>query len=1069
MSSDAEGLPSIFPTPHRLTNYGAPHPLHILTSSRASSFSITTTPESLNDFLDWYADEEPESRESIAIDQILEPLKSPESIQPSNIPDNDLNFQGCSPILSQTSHKNSPSCKKDYTSTINLSIRNIQLDTDIADQTSPTENSGANQSALSSHRISSNFIKKNSNSNSIDDDINDTNGEHESFTNNTIFTNDVFNTTMNSTNIAPNTYTYQFNDNDDYNYDIDESILTMIDKLGNDLNFNDELQIDLIPDSPNMNLFSNENSRLKNRGSINNDNRSLDLLSLKLSSDDEDYNDSERFKSFFNLSDDFLSTKSQAQNVTDEEDNTVISNNNQNLLPSDNRESILVQNLNISSLPLFSESDENEIRFPSDDPPPYTEFDEIQIDKSKDNVLNLKNVNFETNDTNGINGNTVKKSKVSSSNTTNEILITESPKKSIHSQNVSSPSPNSKLRKRISIKLKKNSNGELSKHTNVDYYQMDKYLPPYRSLINPNKVYDYRTKSYIDTNNNDIEIKADSNNKTMVAIYKKKRDSKFMSILLTTNNSIKQKLIDASDTLSIKSRNVSIKSFSSVQQSVSSEVLKYKATAKFVDLSDSIQRLIISFIDNQKDLVNCLYVSKSFNNFTVPVLYKYPKFTSTYRLGQFVHAIMNNESLPKYVKVFDLSKITLPVNLTEYEKLKYQDKLVYGSSTARDVLSDKNKIIYAGWRDWKYRNHPLYGDFNKWRRRANSSSTISSGSTLVQMDSGLGKINNLSATNLMEAKKFKSASSVTLVNNNRTRSRSNSTTTTEKPKKGSSNKGSRTRSNSTNTNGSNDNKDMMKSLKKAFGIESNNMPIKKKSDTSPTRKDLIKSATYSTIPSMKSKSKTNHKVNKKAPCENRKRVSISIPVNNENAPFGTPHPKMNSMLKQYCFNRDVPVGYIIHILKECKNLEELNFNGIIVSPDYQLLDYESFDWFLGNGKPLSYKKPPTVIDENRPIFWSDTGRDLHLNDETFINGFAISVEFKNIWKLIMNVPSIKTLKLSKINWLEQSIISNFVMNSEFKDNLKYLDCSLSGMIKREEWNLLKEANDWKDYFHSQSV
>lgn len=791
------------------------------------------------------------------------------------------------------------------------------------------------------------------------------------------------------------------NNGDVDNLGIDESILELIAKLGNDMNIENGVQMDVLPELTALNSSINDNPSLPlvNYNPHNNHHNvtNFDLLSIQLSSDDENYNEHERFDMFFNLDGNISSRDSPLQEQADIDIETTV---NEIFGAAD--ETVVMEN------ETFGNIHDSQISLPSafpilppDDPPPYSEFDncpentkhfyndlEEQIERSISNTsanLQLLSPTTETSPTKS----------TSSSN----------------SQNSPSPCstlPTTSLKDKLSVKLKRSS-GELSRKTSVDYYQMDRYLLPYRSLINPNKVYDYRTNSYIDTNKNGIEIKPHSNNKTVVSIYKKKKsDNKLMSMLITTNNSLKQKLLDASDTLSIKS----IKS-----------IISYKATAKFKDLSMDIRKRIIGLIDNQRDLVNCLYVSKSFQEFAIPNLYKYPKFTSTYRLGQFIYTIMNNEKLASCVRTLDLSKITYPVDLTPFEIQKYNGKLTYGSSISNDLLKDKSRHIYASWRDWKYRKHPLYGDLkNTWRRRANSSSTISSDSTLVRINSSLSSTSNKSTPNLLKSNN----SSITLVNS---KTRSNSVATSES-------NGSKTRKRSNSSN------DLLKKNNKntVFNTYKNKLISVPKNSSGTT---------------IKSKG-----IKKNVDIEGTPQIKV------ENIPFRTPHPKMNSLLKRYCFNKDIPVGYIIHILKECKYLHEIDFSGITISTDYELLDYETFDWALCTGKSMNYGKSPKLIDPERPIFSSDIGDEIEFNDKIFINGFVKAIELKNIWDIIMNLKGIEILKLRKINWLEQSIILNFVMNSNFANNLKYLDCSSSGMVKRDEWDKLRHAAEWKDYFQT---
>jgi hypothetical protein len=861
---------------------------------------------------------------------------------------------------------------------------------------------------------------------------------------------------------------------------IDASVLHMIENLGSSMGPNDEIEIELFSDHVNSNDFGEVLKRHSVNLKVIDD---MDFLSVDMSSIDEDYDDNERFRDFYGIDRAFSSESLQRNQQDDlathtepaevvvasecggpEEVGTSnsylkIDRDVPNLVPFDSiDESIAdttatVQQLSIADIveeeeesscdagpaPVFCAVEEGTSSdFPPTDPPPYSEIDQLLSTDAQSEPKTL--------------------------------VLPTTPQKSVRSaetpttpSSTSSTSSSANPRRRLSIKVKKNQNGEISRHASIDYYHLDRYLPPYRSLINPKKAYDYRTKTYINTADNDIEIRSGEDDRPIVAIHKRKRDSKLVSMLLNTNNNIKQKILDVTsgDNSSIRSRAVSIKSLTHSLHSSEHKEQKYKATAQFKDLPKDVHQLIIKHLDNQKDWVNCLYVSHTFHLHTLPHLYKYPRFTSTYRLGQFVHLIMNRPKLAALVKVLDLSHITAPVTLTKEEMKKYHGRIEYGTTAAMEVLNDRTKIVYAGWRDWKYRSHPLYGDFGNWRRRGSSISTLSSGNSSLNVTWE----KNQSAPNLLESKKVKHKGAGS---SNRSRSNSASENLAKRAVKGARQR-SQSTSNSANCAGS-ASSNGFKSLKKAFGLEPTVLStpvVRKKKDTSPVRKQLTKakSATITTSTKnsiVKNKSKGSPKVNHNVSFTDKD-------IDPQRIPFGTPHPRISAMLKPYCFHRDIPAGYIIHILKECGNLEEINLSGIVICNEYELLDYETFDWSTGNGRTIQGARSPVVLDEMRPIFWSDTGRDMDMDEDAILKGYAKGVSFKNVWEALMGLEHIKKLQLQKINSIEQSIIERFITSSGFKDTLKFLDCSNSGMVKREEWNHIFKAYEWKDYFASESV
>lgn len=1112
-----------------------PPSLHIVTSSRNSSCSVRSATESLNDFLDLYADDS-SSTDAFSVTHSISDLIN----QESTIPNSNKHVIG--------------SIEKE-SSTDEIAIQRDRQ---------PTQSLGENVSLIEQpHKMIYSSGFKNEEPTAAAATACQPNTTIISDVDHTIVGNSMNENTLDNTMLSDpksQRYTYNFDDEElNEGLSIDESILDMINSLGSELDPEQELEIELSPEILDQ---LHKTNLMRYKSTSNSTLNSIDLLSIEIPSEDADYDDPNRFKTFFGIDsgtssseyeesceiieeeeeqeegeeeyhereddeiefqDEGISESGRGEDAEENYDGIDVSVDTPlEFLNIGDQASEYIQSLDISPVP---ESNENlqgtslslDMSMP-DKPPPYCEVDEIHIKRLQEQqdeemAVRLQREEYE-------HANTpfddlmleaqdhVSDIRLSPAKPNSSVSLSFNNSRSLNASSIapSNSAHNSPLKRKISIKLKKNKDGELSRHASVDYYQMDRYLPPYRSLINPNKAFDYRTNSYIDANDNDIEIKSGEDNKPMVAIHKKKRDSKLMSILLTTNNNIKQKLIDvANDTQSIKSRSRSVRSLSSITHSIHSEP-KSKPTALFNDLPGEMHQLIVNQIDNQHDLVNCLYVSRSFQSYAIPNLYRYPKFTSSYRLGQFVHTILNYPTYATFVKVLDLSKITFPVFLTESEKVKYQDKLVYGSSTAMELLNEKKRVVHAGWRDWKYRNHPLYGDFNKWRKRANSvSTTASTGSGGISWDLATSK--NLSAPNLLDPKKFTSSMTTnTMVStntrvrshsgsentmkrlSNKSRSRSNSasnnsrlnslgSTGTRNSYTGGTSSGnsSANASNSSRSSKQGDNGSFVKSFKKAFGLDPA-APGKKRRGISPVRKPLVKASSSGTIPTWQKKKvhgkHENTHLSSKSKASSSKRKSAESGdggCNGETRPFGTPHQKMNILLKQYCFNRDVPVGYIIHILDECANLEELNLSNVVVSTDYELRDYASFDWYSGSGEMIGKSRVPVVLDPGRPVFWSDSGRDMDLTDTTFIQNYAESMEVKALWKHIYRMRKLKRLLLRRINSLEMSIIEGFVMRSEFRESLQYLDCSKSGMVKRSEWDELKSAQEWRQYFRSKPL
>lgn len=551
----------------------------------------------------------------------------------------------------------------------------------------------------------------------------------------------------------------------------------------------------------------------------------------------------------------------------------------------------------------------------------------------------------------------------------------------------------------LSLKIKK-SNNQLRDGPN-DVYRLDKYLPPYRSLLNPNRVYDYRTNTFID-----------SANKRIVTMYNKSnKTNRIVSLVIKAATDISQRA-------DLNNNNIS--------NDLPQIEYKTKPEAKFQDLPDTIVNRIINFL-GQRELVNMLYVSNKIKEMVIPILYYYPKFTSTYRVAQFVHTILNNNDLAKLVKVLDLSKIELPITLTPAEKVKYQDKLIYGIDSAIEVLSGTNKTVYAGWRDWKFRNNTKYGIPKRARSRSNSLSTLNS--TALSYNST--EIDVFTNNYFPELSRFKTTSH-----------------TYDKPKS-KLYEGKRSMSTS---NLKLEDEGFLKSMRRIFE------PWKKKT----TRSKSI------TIPARKKVKQSSNSIHQQKPAtcvtkRHRNTVTFAIEERKrETIPFSTPHPVMRSSLGQYCFKRDIPVGFVIHLFEECINLEEINFDGAILSSDYKLCDYSSFNWKYSTG--IISRVPKKC--EGRAIFWSDTDRDIDVEQDLVEKGIIEIMEVHKIWEPLLKLKNVHTLSLRKINSIEQSLISKLLFESEFAESITKLRCHGSGMVKRSEWDILETACEWKSYLLS---
>lgn len=469
-------------------------------------------------------------------------------------------------------------------------------------------------------------------------------------------------------------------------------------------------------------------------------------------------------------------------------------------------------------------------------------------------------------------------------------------------------------------------------------------LPPYRSMITP--LNDLNEEIIFDdppfNANSSSSISGGGGGGGVGGGNVRRNNSKIISMIMTTNTTIKQKFFEAAnDTLSIKSLSMSMKSSSNM-------VNGKKLNISFDKVPIEIKGLIVNELrDDQRSLVNCLYVNKSMYSVTLKVLYQHPKIYTSYRLGQFVTSIMtSNNGLGGLVKLLDLSQIDYAIQMTAEEKFKFQDQLIFG--TVENTNGFEGRIILAGWRDWKYREHPLYSMLMDGRRKSFTS--------------------------------YDSMSGLTLVNRSRSNSGNGSLINCKNGEEGK----------------------ILHYIKKI-------LKVKKGGLNGPQlgKEEVKVNNNLDNKPKLIMKTKKPH------------------------------HPIQNHFLREYTFQRDIPIGYILHLIDECKQLEEINLSYIQVSKDFKI-------------------KNLTGIEE----YWSDSSREL--ND--FQEGELEIITMGSVWKGMLDLKELKIVKLDGIPSVELNTIKSFLFESSFKSNLKELHCRDSGMVKRPQWGELRLSRQWRRSF-----
>lgn len=541
----------------------------------------------------------------------------------------------------------------------------------------------------------------------------------------------------------------------------------------------------------------------------------------------------------------------------------------------------------------------------------------------------------------------------------------------------------------------------------IDYSLLSQYLPPYRSLLSPNTKYDYKTHQllHVEQEGNSVQVLNLKNEQTT----KEKLRMRYRS-LLTPISDTRRKILNAASEISTRTPHGHV---------------------TFNDLPDEVLSLVFHFIgQDQRTLLSLMYVNQRVKDVAVAYLYRYPQLTSTYRVAQLVHTFNTNPSLALYVQVLDLSGLKPGLVLDNNDDGAYYINLpevVAGAGRRNNTrLSDNdlesiianNLFEYgiseetptlAGWRDWKFRHHTLYGashrcldtvkppleETRRSRMRSRSESSLPS-----------SRPRSLSGSHLMKEsyELVRSASSFSTFSGSKRRN--------------------------------------IFSLRKLLSHKNSS------SESKPKRKPLAK-ANFTFKPGSESKNKYLAK--------------------SENQPFASPHPLQNRFLQNYCFSKDIPVGYLLHFMQYCKNMEILDISGVSLSEDHIITNYATFDWNSGRGtKKLSYHPKSMLVDESPQmktqqtvtgaIYLSDTAhRLLDTNVEQLK-----SVSTLDIVESIKHLKHLQGARLCSLIWLKKDQVFDIVLSQQ-AHSLEWLDASNSGMLKSASWAANRSLKRWRGF------
>lgn len=193
--------------------------------------------------------------------------------------------------------------------------------------------------------------------------------------------------------------------------------------------------------------------------------------------------------------------------------------------------------------------------------------------------------------------------------------------------------------------------------------------------------------------------------------------------------------------------------------------------------------------------------------------------------------------------------------------------------------------------------------------------------------------------------------------------------------------------------------------------------------------------------------------------------SLSPSSMEDKMPKNSSLPYTNKFLLKYAHLRDLPIGYILHILRICVNLRSLKLSNLMISPDFQIevlkykrSEYISFfpedqeEAYLGDDDEL------TESGEPRAKYFSDSDKPYHHykdqqadtiatgrfgttseNYNMFTNKYTPRKKFQlkmltndDLCDAILSLKHLRKLEIGNVVWLVQRDMKRLISQTMFK-------------------------------------
>ncbi|KAK9450412.1 uncharacterized protein V1518DRAFT_413780 [Limtongia smithiae] len=373
--------------------------------------------------------------------------------------------------------------------------------------------------------------------------------------------------------------------------------------------------------------------------------------------------------------------------------------------------------------------------------------------------------------------------------------------------------------------------------------------------------------------------------------------------------------------------------------------------------------IICSYLP-QSSLVQAVRSCKTIACSAYVFLYQSPEFTSTYRFAQFVSVITHDRTLASYVRKLDLSGMQAGL---------------------------KGNLVLAGWRDWKYRNEPLYWTRKHHQHRHRAHSSVAAPSSPSVPIATIPSVPSTSSFSSSLTSSSSSSNKLTRPSIRRASLSFGSTPTTS--------------SNATH-----------KSHNSHHSYHRHNPHSSSRqhsfSHSKPTVSEITPLRSSDAAPPLSSR---------RTPGSAQSAAHVD-----------SGHPLQSPLLRQYSLSRDVPLGAVIHVLRACPKIEHIDLSSLPLAADYYV---------------VSRKHKPTAF--TNLLFVSDVPKTYTWHENELVQVLA----GRELVSAITEMRGLKSLKMRNLVWVSRETIKHIVEHERLRMTLEYVDFQECGMSRGKPWAL----------------